>query len=79
MQRIACPNCHFPKVIAKTAGPKRGHGTALAMGATGPVTAGLTWGLLLLWWARGDFSVKPLYRCQTCGHEWRGAQGVQTV
>ncbi len=37
MQQVACPNCHFPKVSARIEAPRRGQGTALAMGATGPV------------------------------------------
>ena len=72
MQQVACPQCYFPKVSASRARPRRGQGAALAMGASGPITAGLTWALLLYWWVRGDFGERPRYRCQTCGHEWRG-------
>ncbi len=71
MAYVQCPHCCFPKVRPRTGRPRRGQGTALLMGASGPVTLGLSWVFLLYWWARGDFEPRSVYRCQTCGHEWQ--------
>jgi hypothetical protein len=70
MAQMQCPHCYFPKVRMGSGRPRRGQGTVLLMGASGPVTLGLSWALLLYWWARGDFGPSAVYRCQTCGHEW---------